>query len=63
MTYTALIHKEENLYIAECPEVGSVSQGRTIEQALENLKEATQLYTEETEYSPIGRVMYYAAAQ
>ena len=63
MTYTALIHKEENLYIAECPEVGSVSQGRTIEQALENLKEATQLYLEETEYSPIGRVMYCAAAQ
>ena len=63
MTYTALIHKEENLYIAECPEVGSVSQGRTIEQALENLKEATQLYLEETEYSPIGQVMYCAAAQ
>ena len=40
MTYTALIHKEENLYVAECPEVGSVSQGNTIEQALKNLKEA-----------------------
>jgi len=44
---TAIIHKEENMYIAECPEVGTVSQGRTIEEALENLKEATELYLEE----------------
>ncbi len=57
MTYAALIYKEENLYVAECPEVGSISQGETIEQALENLKEATQLYMEETEYSPRGRFL------
>ncbi|MBQ7196667.1 MAG: type II toxin-antitoxin system HicB family antitoxin [Synergistaceae bacterium] len=52
MTYTAIIYKEENLYVAECPEIGSVSQGETIEQALYNLKEATQLYIEETKYEP-----------
>ena len=44
---TAIIHKEENMYIAECPEVGTVSQGKTIEEALENLREATELYLEE----------------
>ena len=46
-TFSAIIHKEENLYVAECPEVGTVSQGYTIEEALANLKEATELYLEE----------------
>ena len=46
-TFTAVLHKEESLYVAECPEVGTVSQGHTIEEALENLKEATELFLEE----------------
>jgi predicted RNase H-like HicB family nuclease len=46
-SFTAVIFEEEGCYIAECPEVGAVSQGRTIEEALKNLKEATELYLEE----------------
>jgi predicted RNase H-like HicB family nuclease len=46
-TFTAVIHKEETLYVAECPEVGTVSQGQTIEEAIANLREATELYLEE----------------
>ena len=46
--FTAVLHKEEDLYVAECPEVGTVSQGYTVEEALANLKEATQLYLEES---------------
>ena len=45
--FTAVLHKEEDLYVAECPEVGSVSQGYTLEEAVSNLKEATELYLEE----------------
>lgn len=45
--FTAIIHKEENLYVAECPEVGTVSQGTTVEEAVRNLQEATELYLEE----------------
>ncbi|MDA3919009.1 MAG: type II toxin-antitoxin system HicB family antitoxin [Deltaproteobacteria bacterium] len=45
--YTAIVHKEGNLYVALCPEVGTVSQAETIEGAVENLKEATELYLEE----------------
>jgi len=45
--FTVVIHKEEDMYIAECPEVGTVSQGHTIEEAIKNLKEATELYLEE----------------
>ncbi len=46
-TYTASIHKEIDLYVATCVEVGTVSQGNSLEEALENLKEATELYLEE----------------
>jgi predicted RNase H-like HicB family nuclease len=47
LTLTAVIHREEDMYVAECPEVGTASQGKTIEEAVENLKEATDLYLEE----------------
>jgi len=46
-TLTAVIWKEEDMYVAKCVEVGTVSQGKTIQEALENLKEATELYLEE----------------
>jgi len=46
-TLTAVLHKEEDMYVAECPEVGTVSQGHTVEEAIANLKEATELYLEE----------------
>ena len=43
-TFTAVIHNEDDLYIADCSEVGTVSQGNTVEAAIANLKEATELY-------------------
>jgi predicted RNase H-like HicB family nuclease len=46
-TFTAILHKENDLYVAECPEVGTASQGYTIEEALANLQEATEVYLEE----------------
>jgi predicted RNase H-like HicB family nuclease len=45
-TFTAVLHKEGNLYVAECPEIGTVSQGSSIEEAVANLREATELYLE-----------------
>lgn len=47
MLFSAVIHKEDGVYVAECPEVGTASQGKTLEEALANLKEATELYLEE----------------
>ena len=43
-TFTAVIIKEEEMYVASCPELGTASQGKTIEMAVSNLKEATELY-------------------
>lgn len=46
-SFTAVIHKEDRWYVADCPEVGTVSQGKTVEEAVANLKEATELYLDE----------------
>lgn len=46
-TFTAILHKEDGLYVAACPEVGTVSQGASIEEAVVNLREATELYLSE----------------
>ena len=46
-TLSAVIVKEEDMYVARCPEAGTVSQGRSVKEALKNLKEATELYLEE----------------
>jgi predicted RNase H-like HicB family nuclease len=44
--FTAVITKEENWYVAHCVELGVVSQGKTLEAAKDNLKEAVELYLE-----------------
>ena len=54
-TFTAVIHKEGDLYVADCPEVGTVSQGHTVEEAIANLKEATELYLEEFPLPDVSR--------
>ena len=46
-TLSAVIQKEEDMYVAKCPEIGTASQGKTVEEAISNLKEATELYLEE----------------
>ena len=51
-SFSAVINKEEDMFVAECPEVGTASQGKSMEEALVNLKEATELYLEEF---PIGK--------
>ena len=43
---TAVIAKEEKWYVARCLELGVVSQGKTIEEAQANLREAVELYIE-----------------
>jgi predicted RNase H-like HicB family nuclease len=47
MDFTAIIRRGEKQYVALCPEVDVVSQGKTVEKALSNLREAVELYIEE----------------
>lgn len=46
-SFTAIIRKGEKQFVALCPELDVVSQGYSIEEAISNLKEATELYIEE----------------
>ena len=43
----AFIWREEDMYVAREVTTGVTSQGRTIEEALANLREALELYLEE----------------
>jgi predicted RNase H-like HicB family nuclease len=47
MVLTAVLRREDEWFVAECPETGTASQGHTIEEAVANLREATELYLEE----------------
>lgn len=53
--FTAIVHKEDDLFVAQCPEVGTVSQGYTVEESLLNLQEATEVYLEEFPVPEISR--------
>jgi predicted RNase H-like HicB family nuclease len=54
-TFTAVVHREGGWYVATCPEVGTVSQGETLDEAVDNLREATELYLEEFPLPDVGR--------
>ncbi len=43
---TAIIEREGNEYVSLCPELAIASQGETVEQARENLREALELFFE-----------------
>lgn len=47
--YNVVIQKEEKWYVAKCLDNSVASQGKTIEEALDNLKEAIELYNESEE--------------
>lgn len=45
-TFSSVITKEGKWHVAHCVELGVASQGKTIEEAQQNLKEAVELYLE-----------------
>ena len=51
--FTAIIEREENMYVALCPELDIASQGDTVEEARKNLKEAIELFLEEASQQEI----------
>ena len=44
--FSALITKEDDWYVARCPELAVTSQGTDVESARANLREAIELYVE-----------------
>lgn len=47
MRLTAIVTHKGALFVARCAEVEVTSQGRTVEESLENLREALELYFED----------------
>lgn len=45
--YNVIIQKEEEWYVAKCLDNSIASQGKTIEEAMKNLKEAIELYLQD----------------
>lgn len=43
---TAIIEREDDWFVALCPELDVTSQGRTVDEARTNLKEALELFFE-----------------
>jgi predicted RNase H-like HicB family nuclease len=47
MKLSAIVTKEDKLYVALCPELNVASQGTTESEAVANLKEAVELFLED----------------
>lgn len=45
-TFTAILEREGDMYVALCPELDVASQGSTVEEATASLKEAVELFLE-----------------
>jgi predicted RNase H-like HicB family nuclease len=57
-SYTAIIEKEGDGYVALCPELDVASQGNSVEEATANLKEAVELFLECADPSEIQRRLH-----
>jgi predicted RNase H-like HicB family nuclease len=44
--FTGIIEREGDWYVALCPELDVASQGKTVEEARDNLAEAIELFIE-----------------
>jgi predicted RNase H-like HicB family nuclease len=54
-TFTAILEREGDVYVALCPELDVASQGPTIEEATANLREAVALFLETADPPEITR--------
>jgi predicted RNase H-like HicB family nuclease len=57
-SYTAIVEKDGDLYVALCPELDVASQGTTIEGATSNLKEAVELFLETADAAELKRRLH-----
>ena len=57
-TFTAIVEREGDGYVSLCPELDVASQGSSIEEAMSNLKEATELFLECASFSEIEKRLH-----
>lgn len=56
--FTAIIEREDDQYVALCPELDIASQGQTVEAARDNLVEALELFFESADPTEVGRRLH-----
>lgn len=56
--FSALIERDDDLYVALCPELDIASQGSSIEEAKANLTEAIELFFETADASELSARMH-----
>jgi len=54
-TFTAILEREGDTYVALCPELDIASQGGTLEEATANLREAVALFLETADSREINQ--------
>jgi predicted RNase H-like HicB family nuclease len=61
--YTAVLTREPGWWVGHCLELGVVSQGKSVEEAQDNLREAVELYLEsfgaDDKPGPTAEVLLY----
>jgi len=55
---TAILSREGDGYVSLCPELDIASQGRTVEEARANLREAVELFFETADPSEVERRLH-----
>jgi predicted RNase H-like HicB family nuclease len=55
---TAIIEREDDAFVALCPELDIASQGETVEGARQNLVEALELFFESADPSEVTRRLH-----
>lgn len=56
--FTAFIQREEDMYVALCPDLDIGSQGTTIQEAKFNLREAIELFLEAADPREIKNLIH-----
>jgi len=56
--FTAIIQQEGKYFVALCPELDVASQGKTVEEARQNVVEAVELFLEEASPSEVRQRLH-----
>jgi len=58
LQFTAIIEREGNGYVSLCPELDIASQGKSVEEARQNLVEAVELFYETADPSEVANRLH-----
>ncbi len=58
-TFSAVVWQEDDLFVAQCLEVDVASQGTSEAEAIENLREALELYFEDADAAARPKIVRF----